>query len=118
MSPRPQKKASQLATALIEHSSDAIALLNEGGTVLYASPATARLLGRTIRDIMGTNVFKWVHEEDMETFTANFSRRLDQPGVAVRDEFRLRHSGWNRCCAASCSIKSSSFSPTRETRSW
>lgn len=92
MSPRPQKKASQLATALIEHSWDAIALLNEGGTVLYASPATARLVGRTIGDIMGTNVFKWVHEEDMETFTANFNRRLEQPGVAVRDEFRLRHS--------------------------
>ena len=91
MSPRPQKKASQLATALIEYSSDAIALLDERGAVLYASPATARLLGRTIADIVGTNVFKWVHEDDMATFTANFNQRLEQPGIAVRNGFRLRH---------------------------
>ena len=39
MSPRRPKKASQLATALIEHGSDAIALVDEAATVLYANPA-------------------------------------------------------------------------------
>ena len=45
MTPRRSRKASQLATALIEHSSEAIALVDEAGTVLYANPATARMLG-------------------------------------------------------------------------
>ena len=38
MSPRRPKKASQLAKALIQHNSDAIALVDEAGTVLYANP--------------------------------------------------------------------------------
>ncbi len=91
MSPRRPRKASQLATALIEHSSDAIALVNEGGTVLYANPATARMLGLPIAEIINENVFRWVHDDDMLTFKANFARRLEKPGVPVKNAFRLRH---------------------------
>ncbi len=92
MSPRGPKKASQLATALIEHSSDAIALVDEAGTVLYANPATAVMLGLPIAEVMGTNVFRWVHEDDLATFKRNFSRALEQPGVPVHDIFRLRYN--------------------------
>ena len=92
MSPRRPKKASQLATALIEHSSDAIALVDEAGTVLYANPATARMLGTSIADIIGSNVFRWVHDEDVLVFKASFSKQLEQPGAPVRNRFRLRHS--------------------------
>jgi two-component system, cell cycle sensor histidine kinase and response regulator CckA len=92
MSPRPPKKASHLATALIEHSSDAIALVDEEGTVLYANPATATMVGLSITEIIGSNVFQWVHEEDVPFFQTNFNQRLEQPGVPVRNSFRLRHS--------------------------
>ena len=92
MSPRRPRKASQLATALIEHSSDAIALLDEAGTVLYANPATARMLGLPITDVIGANVFRWVHDEDALRFKANFGTRLENPGMAVQNAFRLRHS--------------------------
>ena len=91
MSPRRPKKASQLATALIEHSSDAIALVDESGTVLYANPATANMLGMPIADIINSNVFRWVHGEDMLAFRANFNTRLQKPGVPVKSSFRLRH---------------------------
>jgi len=91
MTPRP-KKASQLATALIAHSSDAIALVDESGTVLYANPATARMLGVPIADIINANVFQWVHDEDIVRFKANFGKRLEKPGVPVKNAFRLRHS--------------------------
>ena len=91
MSPRRPRKASQLATALIEHSSDAIALVDEAGTVLYANPATARMLGLPIADIINANVFRWVHDDDMLTFRANFGKRLEKPGVPVKNAFRLRH---------------------------
>lgn len=91
MSPRRQKKASQLATALIEHGSDAIALVDETGTVLYANPAITRLLGLPISEIIGSNVFRWVHEQDMQTFKTNFNTQLERPGAPVRNAFRLRH---------------------------
>ena len=85
MSPRRPKKASQLATALIEHNSDAIALLDEGGTVLYANPATARMLGLPIADVIGANVFRWVHDEDVVRFKANFGTHFKSPGVPVQE---------------------------------
>ena len=48
MSPRRRRQASQLATALIEHSSDAIALVDETGMVLYANPATAKMVHQPV----------------------------------------------------------------------
>ena len=92
MSPRRLRKASQLATALIEHSSDAIALADEAGTVLYANPATARMLGLPIADIVNANVFRWVHDDDVMAFRASFSRQLSKPGTPVKNAFRVRHS--------------------------
>ncbi|MCM3878965.1 MAG: PAS domain S-box protein [Vicinamibacterales bacterium] len=92
MSPRRPKKASHLATALIEHSSDAIALVNEVGAVLYANPATAKMVGLPIADIVGANVFRWVHDEDMLSFQTNFNQSLELAGVPVKNHFRLRHS--------------------------
>jgi PAS domain S-box-containing protein len=86
------KKASQLATALIEHGSDAIALVDEAGTVLYANPAASRMLGVSLTEIIDANVFRWVHHEDMTAFRETFSRQLDHPGAPVRAAFRLRHS--------------------------
>ena len=91
MSPRRPRKASQLATALIEHSSDAIALVDEAGTVLYANPATVRMLGLPIADIINTNVFRWVHDDDVLAFRANFGKRLEKPGVPLKNAFRLRY---------------------------
>jgi PAS domain S-box-containing protein len=91
MSPRRLRKASQLATALIEHSSDAITLVDEAGTVLYANPATALMLGLSIDEIVASNVFRWVHEDDLPTLKANFAKGLAQPGVLVESQFRLRH---------------------------
>ena len=95
--PRKPKKASQLATALIEHSSDAIALVDEGGTVLYANPATGWMLGKPIAEVIGSNVFGWVHRDDLLAFKMNFARN-DRPGIPVRSAFRLRHTdgSWRR----------------------
>ncbi len=92
MNPHGPRGTSQLATALIEHSSDAIALVDEAGTILYANPATARMLGVCITQVVSSNVFQWVHDEDLHTFTANFAKRLQYPGTPVTNKFRLKHS--------------------------
>jgi two-component system, cell cycle sensor histidine kinase and response regulator CckA len=91
MSPRRPQKASQLATALIEHSSDAIALVDEAGTVLYANPAAARMQGVPITDIVNASVFRGVHDDDMLELRSNFSRSLESPGMPVRTAYRVQH---------------------------
>ena len=92
MSPRRPKKASQLATALIEHGSDAIALVDEAATVLYANPAASRMLGVPIAEIVGSNVFRWVHAADVQAMRANFDQTLAKPRVPVANAFRARHA--------------------------
>ncbi len=92
MSPRRPKKASQLATALIEHNSDAIALVDEAGTVLYANPAASRMLGVPIDDVVGSNVFRWIHDADLQTMRADFNRTLAKPRVPITSAFRMKHS--------------------------
>src|SRR5688572_17315366 len=92
MNPHGPQGASQLATALIEHSSDAIALVNEAGTILYANPATARMLGVCITQVLSSNVFQWVHDDDLHTFTTNFAMRLECPGAPVTKKCRLKLS--------------------------
>jgi two-component system cell cycle sensor histidine kinase/response regulator CckA len=91
MKRRRPKNASQLAAALIEQGSDAIALVDEAGTVLYANPATSRMLGIPITDITNTNVARWVHEDDLSAFRETISRRADDPDTPVKTDFRLRH---------------------------
>ncbi|RPI54805.1 MAG: PAS domain-containing sensor histidine kinase [Acidobacteria bacterium] len=92
MSPRRPKKASQLATALIEHNSDAIALVDEAGTVLYANPAASRILGLPIADIVNSNLFRWVHDADLQTMRANFEKTLAKPRAPIPNAFRMRHN--------------------------
>jgi len=77
--------------ALIEHSSDAIALLTPDGTVTYASPSTERVTGYTAAELVGTNGFALLHPEDLEEVRQQFSALFDQPGHFLAVEYRICH---------------------------
>src|SRR5271168_4739286 len=49
------RHSEQLFRALIEHNSDAIALLTREGTVIYASPSTELITGYTPEEFVGIN---------------------------------------------------------------
>jgi PAS domain S-box-containing protein len=76
--------------ALIEHSADAIGLLDARGTVLYASPSTERVLGYAAEEFVGGNVFELLHPEDLGRAQALFGGLLGRPGGTVRYCFRYR----------------------------
>ncbi len=50
--------------SLIENSMDLINILNLDGTIRYASPSAERLLGYPLDELVGRNVFSFVHPED------------------------------------------------------
>ncbi len=76
--------------ALIEHSADAIALLDARATVLYASPSTERVLGYTAEEFVGRDAFAWMHPEDAGRVRARFDEALGRPGATLRECFRYR----------------------------
>ena len=51
--------------SLIEHSLDLISILNQDGTIRYASPSHERLLGYPAGELVGRNVLSFVHPEDV-----------------------------------------------------
>jgi PAS domain S-box-containing protein len=84
--------------ALIEHSSDAIALLTPDGSVTYASPSTERVTGYPATELVGRNSFALLHPEDLEDVRQQFTALLDRPGDFITLEYRLYHTDgtWHR----------------------
>ncbi len=78
--------------ALIENSSDAIALMTAQGVFLYASPSTQRVLGYLPEELIGRHVFReLVHPDDFEQTQHAFAALLQEPGKSFSCEYRLRH---------------------------
>ncbi|HEX6384210.1 MAG TPA: PAS domain S-box protein [Anaerolineae bacterium] len=78
-------------STLVEHSSDAIALISAEGTVLYASPATTRILGYAIDEFVGRNALEFVHPEDQAYVVSLLSDLVQSDRAVFSGEFRYRH---------------------------
>jgi two-component system cell cycle sensor histidine kinase/response regulator CckA len=80
-----------LLHALVAHSSDAVTLLDETGTVTYISEAATRLLGYTVEELRGINAFGLIHADDVVHAQQLFGRLLAEPGAPITAEVRCRH---------------------------
>ncbi len=83
--------ATELFHALVEHSSDAVALLDETGAITYVSQAATRLLGYGVPELTGTNAMGFLHPDDLALTQRLCRQLLDQPGTPFRTELRARH---------------------------
>jgi PAS domain S-box-containing protein len=77
--------------ALIENSTDVIALINPLGKVLYASPAIKNVLGYTPEEFMGTNGLKYVHPQDLPRIMKELSKIILKPGSHATVDVRIKH---------------------------
>ena len=69
--------------ALIENSSDAVALFSAEGTILYGSPATHRILGYSLEEFVGRNAFELIHPDDHEFVLSRLTEVMQEPGARV-----------------------------------
>src|SRR5260370_8407908 len=77
--------------ALIEQSSDAIVLFTADGTILYASPSTTRVTGRTAQELGGMNGFAYIQPDELEYTRQRLNDLLGHAGEVITVEYRLRH---------------------------
>src|SRR5947207_7600110 len=82
--------ATELFHALVEYSSDAVALLDETGAISYVSQAATRLLGYGVSELTGTNALGFLHPDDLALAQRLCRQLLDQPGTPLRTELRAR----------------------------
>ncbi len=77
--------------ALIEHSFDAISLINKNGVVLYQSPSTERMLGYKPEEMIGKFGFDFFHPDDKADAIKRIEAVIKNPGVPVFRSNRMRH---------------------------
>ena len=76
--------------ALVENSSDAIAIVSSDGTVLYQSPSYERVLGYVPKEETGRSIFENIHPDDIAKVSEDFARLLQDPSYTTHFEVRVR----------------------------
>ncbi|HXG55826.1 MAG TPA: PAS domain S-box protein [Vicinamibacterales bacterium] len=80
--------------ALVEHSYDAITLLDENFTILYDSRSVARIVGFSPEERLGRRVDEFLHPEDLPAMAERFAYCVGHPDEVLHAEFRfLRKDG-------------------------
>ena len=78
--------------ALIENSSDGIALISASGIVQYISPSASRIVGRRAEEREGRSFTEFVHYDDQPALLAAFREVLAEHCASRRVEVRYKHS--------------------------
>lgn len=76
--------------ALIENSSDAVALISAEGVVLYESQAASRITGYSAEERIGQSAFGLIHPDDAEAIRRLYRQILQLPGGNVDARLRAR----------------------------
>ncbi|MGH8636279.1 MAG: PAS domain S-box protein, partial [Burkholderiales bacterium] len=86
-----EHELSRICEALIENSSDNIALLRADGTTAYQTDAVERQLGYTTAELLGRNNFALVHPDDVEMARERFQEMLEGESAVGPVRYRVRH---------------------------
>ena len=83
-------KESRLLLALMENSSEMIALLDRQANIVYTSPSVKRILGWSSADLTGRYSFGFAHPDDLALLKEWFERVLSAPGCSSVGDCRAR----------------------------
>ncbi|MEX2431412.1 MAG: PAS domain S-box protein, partial [Dehalococcoidia bacterium] len=77
--------------ALLEHSYDAIVVIDSSGAITYASPSTFRVFGYTPQELLGKSAFDVIHPDDIPAAQAGLGEAAQLSGSAIWIELRIQH---------------------------
>ncbi|MFZ1080382.1 MAG: PAS domain S-box protein, partial [Candidatus Kryptoniota bacterium] len=83
------KESEERFRALIENSSDGIALLNANFENIYRSPSRKHILGYNENESL--NAFETIHDDDLPSVRKALEQIASVPGATATLEVRLRH---------------------------
>jgi len=75
---------------LIHNISDVVALIDAEGILRFVNPRLETVLGYSKADVLGHNIFDFIHPEDMPRATLEYSETIQKPGEGVPSVLRLR----------------------------
>ena len=77
--------------ALVENSSDAIALIDARGGLRYQSPPATRILGYAFTEAAQEDIFSRIHSQDQQHAQESFAAILRDPALNMTVQYRVRH---------------------------
>lgn len=92
--------------AIIDNTSEIITILDSEGIIKFKSLSAAQELGYQPEELVGRNVFDFIHPEDVPGLIAKFHQELNNIGKKVRLELRFRHKdgSWQTLDATSINL--------------
>ena len=85
------RRSEERYRALSQNASDIVTLLGADGTIRYQSPSVEQILGYRPEEMIGENVFDYVHPEDLGRVQSRFAEFLANPDLRLMVEYRCRH---------------------------
>ncbi len=85
------RKSEERFHALLDKSSDGIAVINADGTFSYEGPVNDRILGYTADDTVLTSIFDTIHPDDQSSLSEDFARLIKKSGDTITGTYRARH---------------------------
>ena len=85
------RKSEERFRALFENASDAVAILDAEGIMVYESTSVERILGYRPEELIGKSVLDLIHQDDLPEVTAKFASFLNDPTAGESMQLRLRH---------------------------
>ena len=81
---------------MIENGSEMIFVIDEIGTIRYASPSSLAIAGYAPADLEGHQAFAFLHPDDIATAVKMLRKLAAQPGLSDLAAVRIRHAndGW------------------------
>ncbi len=85
------KRSEEYYRELTENSSDVLFIVDQNGSILYASPSAERFTGYPPEELIGQNSLFLIAPEDHARALADFRRALKITDASVPNTFRIRH---------------------------
>jgi PAS domain S-box-containing protein len=78
-------------SSLIENSSDLITVLDSAGNILFENAVVEKLLGYRREELIGMNVFNYLHPDDHPALQDALKKLIAAPGSIASIEIRVQH---------------------------
>ena len=79
------------ARLLMQGISEIIALLDPSGVIRFISPQVQRVLGIAEPEVVGRNVFDFLHPDDRQRAASEFAKTVREPGEGVPSVVRIKN---------------------------
>ncbi|MFA6025588.1 MAG: PAS domain S-box protein, partial [Ignavibacteriaceae bacterium] len=81
--------------ALIENSSDGLAVVSQEGYLLYEGPSNKSITGYEHNELLNQNILPLFHPDDLPEINKLLMNLLEQPLITVSRELRFQHKDGN-----------------------